>query len=80
MKRAYLAIFVFMVTFLAGCALMDSATGYNPVTGEVAPDAPINTAIEVAEGFGPWGSVIAGAIGLAAGGYVLVRKIQKKLK
>jgi len=80
MKKLYAAIFVFMVTFLYGCGTIDGVVGYDPTTGVVAPDAPINTVIDTAEGFGPWGAIVAGALGLLAGGYVLVRKIQKKLK
>lgn len=65
---------------LAGCAEADKVVGYNYETDVVNPD---NTAKDVQDGlriFGPWGEIAAGVVGLGAGGYILFRKIQRKVK
>lgn len=79
-KHTYVLIVLFMVAFLFGCAPLDTIVGYDPVTGVVDPEAPIGSVSEIAKGFGPWGVIVGGAAGIGASIYILIRKIQKKLK
>jgi hypothetical protein len=74
-------VFVSLVScgLLAGCAESDKIIGYNQETEQVDPDAPVQKVQEVLPIFGPWGEIAAAIVGLGVGGYILVRKIQKKV-
>lgn len=65
---------------LAGCAEADKVVGYNHDTGQVDPDNPAKDVQDGLRIFGPWGEIAAGIVGLGAGAYILVRKIQKRTK
>lgn len=65
---------------VAGCAEADKVVGYDHETGQVDPDNPAATGQKIVKGFGPWGEIAGLVIAAVAGGYITVRKIQKKIK
>jgi len=72
--------FLFPSLFLlSSCAGLDRIVGYDPETGIIMPDAPIGVIEEVGGAMGPYGQIVALAVGALAAGYIAFRKIQKKL-
>jgi hypothetical protein len=65
---------------LTGCVAADKAVGYNHETGQIDPDNPVAKVEDGLRIFGPWGEIAAAIVGLGVTGYIIVRKIQKRIK
>ena len=76
---AWVALLLGAAIVLASCAQLDEFVTPNPATG-IAPIKEVgNTIVEIGQGVGlsPWAQIVAGALSLFGGGYLLFRKIQK---
>ena len=85
MRRTLFTLLLLVVLVIAGCKAMDAFLGYDHETGRPVPNAPITTIEEVVPildtipGVFPWGEIIGIAVTAIGGGYIAVRRIQKRL-